>query len=84
MRRTQLYLEEGVWEALHLRAKQEGVTISELVRKAVRERYAENAEQRKQAMRAFAGIRRDRSDIGDTGVYIRKLRRGSRLHRLAR
>jgi hypothetical protein len=70
VRRTQLYLEEGVWEALHLRAKQE--------------RYAENAEQRKQAMRAFAGIRRDRSDIGDTGVYIRKLRRGSRLHRLAR
>lgn len=83
MRRTQLYLEEDLWQALHLFSRQLGFTVSELVRQAVRERYLGGTEKRKQAMQAFVGLRKDRSDIGDSEAYIRKLRRGRRLNRLA-
>ncbi len=84
MRRTQLYLEEDVLAALRVHARQSGLTISELVRQAVRERYVGGAAQRKQAMLAFVGSRKDRTDIGDTDSYIRKLRKGSRLEKLSR
>ena len=84
MRRTQLYLEEDVWDALRLHSRQLGVTISELVRRAIRERYLGEAVQRKRAMQAFVGIRKDRPDIADSTAYIRKLRRGRRLDTLAR
>jgi macrodomain Ter protein organizer (MatP/YcbG family) len=84
VRRTQLYLEQDVWEALHLRSRQLGLTISELVRQAVRERYTGGRVQRRQAMEAFVGLRKDRVDMANSGAYIRKLRRGARLDRLAR
>ena len=83
MRRTQLYFEEEVWQILRLRARQSGSTISELVRQAVRDRYVGRSAQRKQAMLAFVGSRRDRADIGDSDAYIRKLRKGNRLQRLS-
>jgi hypothetical protein len=82
--RTQLYLEDEVWRALKVRSSQSGLTISELVRAAVRDRYFGQTHQRKQAMLAFAGSRKDRSDIGNTEAYVRKLRKGRRFERLAR
>jgi hypothetical protein len=84
VRRTQLYLDEDLWTALRIRSRQEGTTVSDLVRRAVRERYLGNSEERKRAMQAFVGIRKDRSDLADTESYIRGLRRGSRLERLSR
>jgi Ribbon-helix-helix protein, copG family len=84
VRRTQLYLDEDLWTALRLRSRQEGTTVSELVRQAVRERYLGKSEERKRAMQAFVGIRKDRSDMADPESYIRELRRGSRLERLSR
>ena len=84
MRRTQLYLDEDLWTALRIRSRQEGTTVSDLVRRAVRERYLGNSEERKRAMQAFVGIRKDRSDLADAESYIRGLRRGSRLERLSR
>ena len=84
MRRTQLYLEEDLWEALKVQSRQSRLTVSELVRQAVRSRYLDQTAKRKQAMMAFAGIRRGRPEFGDAGAYIRKLRRGSRMDRLAR
>ena len=39
MRRTQMYLEDDLWSALHARARAEKTTVSELVRNAIRERY---------------------------------------------
>lgn len=50
MRRTQLYLDEDLWGALHARARSERTTISELVRVAVRERYFGKQDQRAKAM----------------------------------
>ena len=82
MTRTQLYLEEELSEALRLLSHNTGLTMSELVRQALRERYLGNRDQRKQAMQAIIGIRQDRADLPGTNRYVRQLRRGSRLARL--
>jgi hypothetical protein len=82
VKRTQLYLDDDLWDMLHIRARNEGSSVSELVRKAVRERYLGNLDERAKAMQAFIGIRKDRTDIGDSTEYIRNLRRDNRLERL--
>jgi macrodomain Ter protein organizer (MatP/YcbG family) len=83
MRRTQLYLDEQLWEALHARARLEKATVSDLVRQAVRERYLGDREQRRAAMRQFVGIRRSHAVSADSTQGVRRLRRGSRLDRLS-
>ena len=83
MRRTQLYLDEHLWGALHARARREKTTVSDLVRQAVRERYLGDREQRRAAMQQFVGIRKSRLACPDSMEEIRSLRRGSRLDRLS-
>ena len=83
MRRTQLYLDDDLWNALHACARRDGTTISDLVRRAARERYLGNLEERREAMMAFVGIRKDRKDLPEsTEEYVRSLRRDTRLERL--
>lgn len=82
MRRTQLYLDDDLWTVLRFQARIEKTTISELVRRAVRERYSVDREKRKKAMEAVIGIWKDRTDIGDSTEYVRKLRRDTRLERV--
>lgn len=82
MRRTQLYLDEQLWGALHTRARIEKTTISELVRQAARDRYIGNVETRIDAMRGFVGIRKSRPDTVDSSREVRQLRMGSRLDRM--
>ncbi len=82
MRRTQLYLDEDLWEALHTRAAIEKTTVSDLVRTAARERYVESAEKRQEALLGIVGIWKDRTDLPDTETYVRNLRKGTRLKRL--
>ncbi len=85
MRRTQLYLDDDLWNALHTQARNRGTTISALVREAARERYLGNLEERRKAMIAFVGIRKDRKDLPDsTEEYVRSLRRDTRLETLER
>ena len=84
MRRTQLYLEESAWKALHILARQSGSTVSELVRRAVREKYLSSPENRAQVFRSVVGLWKDRSDLPDTDVYVRSLRKGRRLERSRR
>ena len=84
MRRTQLYLDENLWDALHAQARREGTTVSDLVRRAARERYLSDVEERRSAMRALVGLRADREDIRDTTKYVRDLRKGDRIERLRR
>ena len=84
MRRTQLYLDEHLWNALHAQARARKTTVSELVREAVRERYLGKREERSKAMQAFVGIRRDRTEPLDSVEYVRRLRGGRRLDRLSR
>jgi len=84
VKRTQLYLDDDLWDALHVRARSQGTTVSELVRQAARERYLGNFEERKKAMQAVVGIWKDRPEFSDPEKYIRRLRRGRRLERLGR
>ena len=82
MRRTQLYLDDQLWDALHHRATAEHTTLSELVREAVREKYFGSHEERRKAMQDFVGTRKVSSRSISSGDYIRNLRRGSRLDKL--
>lgn len=82
MRRTQLYLDQELWSALHARARNQRTTVSELVRAAVRERYFGNHAERMQAMHAFAGMPKQAGDAPDAVEEVRALRRGDRLSRL--
>ena len=82
MRRTQLYLDEDLWQALHVQSRETRKTISELVREAVRERYLSTADSRKEAMSAFAGMWKDRPEFDDSEAYVRSLRQGRRLQRI--
>jgi len=84
MKRIQLYLDDDLWNALHERARSEGTSISELMRQAARERFLGKLEGRREAMRAFVGICRDRSDVPDSIKYVRELRRGNRLQRFGK
>ena len=82
MKRTQLYLEDDLWAALHVRSRQSGLSISELVRQAIRDRYFGRQVKRREAMEGVVGIRRDQSDVEDTDAYVRRLRKGTRLKRI--
>jgi len=83
MRRTQLYLDDDLWNALRTRARSGGTTMSELVRDAIRERYLGKLDERKTAMHAAVGLWKGRHDIGDSTAYVRGLRRGKRLRRIS-
>jgi hypothetical protein len=83
MKRTQLYIDDDLWKVLEIRSQESGSSISELVRQSVRQRYFSRSAARGQAMRAIVGIRKDRPETNDPEAYIRKLRRGTRLSRLA-
>ena len=82
VRRTQLYLEEDLWTALHERARRQGTTISDLVRKAAREQYMSLDEDRRAAMEGIVGLWKDRTDLPDTETYVRGLRKDTRRKRL--
>jgi hypothetical protein len=82
MKRTQLYLNEDIWKTLHIRSRQQGTSISELVRQAVREKYKSSPASRRQAMQALVGMWKDRKDLPDSTAYVRRLRKGKRLRRI--
>ena len=82
MKRTQLYLDDELWHALHKRAAAEKTTISELVRKAARDRYLMDPERRRAALMGIVGAWKDRTNLPDTEAYVRNLREDSRMERL--
>ncbi|OFW12980.1 MAG: hypothetical protein A3H27_00885 [Acidobacteria bacterium RIFCSPLOWO2_02_FULL_59_13] len=81
MKRTQLYLDEDIWKVLHIRSRQSGTSISELVRQAVRDKYGISPAKRREAMQAWVGIWKDRKDLPSTEAYVRQLRKGGRRRR---
>jgi hypothetical protein len=83
MKRTQLYLGEDLWNALHFHARLNGQTVSELVRKAARDKYMGNPEERRAAMEGIVGLWKDRKDIESTSVYMRRMSKGVRQRRPA-
>ncbi len=84
MKRTQLYLDDDLWEILHTQARNQGTSISHLVRQAARDMYLGKLDERRNAMQAFVGIRKNQSALPSSEEYVRGLRRGNRLERLRR
>ena len=84
MKRTQLYLEESVWKGLEILAREAGVSVSELVRQAVKERYFSGKQNRAKAFRDVVGLWADRTSLGDSSSVVRSLRKGRRLDRVSR
>ena len=82
MRRTQLYLDDHLWSALHTQARSRKTSVSELVREAMRDRYLGKRDEQAKAMQEFVGIRKNRSESVDAVKYIRNLRRSDRWERL--
>lgn len=82
MHRTQLYLEDSLWKTLQVRAKHDRCTISELVRQALREKFLNNTDQRREALLSAVGIWKNRSDLPETEAYIRGLRKSKRSKRM--
>lgn len=82
MRRTELELDDDLFEVLETRARLEGSTVSELVTQAVRERYVAGTEERRAAMMGIVGLWKDRTDLPETEEYIRNLRRDTRRRRM--
>jgi hypothetical protein len=84
MKRTQLCLDDDLWNALRTRARREGTTVSDLVRHAARERYLGKLDERREAMQALVRLRKDRTEIPNSVEYVRSLRRGRRVGRLGK
>jgi hypothetical protein len=83
MKRTQLYIDEEIARTLNTLSRQKGITVSELVREGLRERYLHGKEIEKVALaRTMVGIWKNRTDLKRIRSVVRKLRKGSRAKRL--
>lgn len=82
MVRTEVYLDEAIHARLRTLARQQGRTISDLVREALARAYGTTDAQAGQAaVMAALGLWKGRDDIGDPREYVRRLRRGTRRRR---
>lgn len=83
MKRTQLYIEDDVFKVLRRVSKEKEVSISELVRAAVKKVYAlEKPADADWVLKEAAGIWKDRKDIQSTEKYVRQMRKSTRKERL--
>ena len=82
MKRTQLYLDDDIAGILSSVSRQDGKTISELVRECLREKFGRKQAVDKTALaRQLAGMWKNRKDLGTTSRLIRRLRKGTRAER---
>jgi predicted DNA-binding protein len=84
-RRTQIYLDDRQRRKLDQVAKRTRRTVSELIREAIDARYAATPKEDFLAsLRAGAfGVWKERPDLGPTSTYVRRVRRGKRIEKLA-
>jgi len=85
MKRTQIYLDDRQRRKLDHVAKRTRRTVSDLIREAIDARYAATPrEDFLEALRSGAfGVWKGRKELGRTDAYLRRLRQGSRINRLA-
>lgn len=85
MKRTQIYLDDRQRRQLDQVAKRTRRTVSELIREAIDARYA--AAPKEDFLAALRtgvfGVWKQRPDLGPTDSYLRRVRRGKRIDRLA-
>ena len=83
MKRTQLYIEDDVFKVLSRVSKEKAVSISELVRTAIKKVYAlEKPDNADFILKESAGIWKDRKDIQSPERYVRQMRKDTRKERL--
>jgi hypothetical protein len=85
MRRTQIYLDDEQILELKRRARQARRRVSAIIREAIDEKLAEPVPsvESDDAFKAAFGIWRDRTDLGSTDEYVRRLRQDTRRERFA-
>lgn len=84
MKRTQLYIDEGLFHRLSALSRERRTTVSDLVRRAIEEVYGRKKNDKDQflkALKASAGIWKNRSDLPSTEEYVRSMRKSSRWKR---
>ena len=82
MKRTQLYIEDDTFKTLQDISQEQMVSISELVRKAIRRVYMkERPADADVILKKAAGLWKDRKDISSTEEYVREMRRDTRRER---
>lgn len=74
--RTQITLTDEQYERLQSEVERTGMSMAELVRRAIDRTYVASDEvaQRLAGLRASAGVWADRDDIGDTVEWLQSLR----------
>ncbi len=77
MKRTQIYLDEDIYNYLKEESLKTGKTISELIREKIRKEIEQNKNNLLQAIREVAGLWNDRTE--DIDNFVRELRKGSRI-----
>lgn len=83
MKRTQLYIDEGLFQTLTTLSRQKKTTVSDLVRKALEKVYGKSKKKDdfQKALKASFGIWKNRKDLPPTDEYIREVRRDTRAQR---
>ena len=83
MVRTQVFLDDAMHALLRALASQQGRSVSALVREALARVFSTGAaEEQMRNWKAIEGLWRDRTDIGTTREYVRKLRKDTRRRRI--
>lgn len=74
--RTQITLTDAQYERLQSESERTGLSMAELVRRAIDRTYTpdDDVERRLAGLRASAGVWADRDDMGDTVEWLRSLR----------
>ena len=83
MKRTQLYIDEGLFHRLSLLSREGKTTVSDLVRKAIEKVYGRrrSSQERLKLFQAACGIWKGRTDLPPTQEYVRQLRKSTRIKR---
>jgi transcriptional regulator of met regulon len=83
MKRTQLYIDDEEFKTLKRISKERAVTVSELVRDAIRKAYTgQKPADAEMILREAAGLWKDRKDLRSADEYVRTMRKDTRRERL--
>ncbi len=80
MKRTQIYLDEEIYQYLKEESKKTGKSISELIREKLKKEINQNKENLLKAIKEVAGIWSYQTE--DVKDYIKSMRKGKRLDNL--
>ena len=81
MKRTQLYMDEEIFQGLMVLSRQKNTTISQLVRQAVEKVYGKNKKRSDKiaVLDSVFGLWKSRKDLPSIEEYIRQSRKDTRL-----